>query len=90
MKLRKLKNKVNITGEIAGEPKMTNINGKSAVEVLINANGVITCYYYSDENVFKKYEVGSKIILIGHVEAKDDMIVPIIEEYKVKDKKGVR
>ena len=46
MRLRKLKNKVNIIGEIAGEPKMTNINGKSAVEVLINANGVITCYYY--------------------------------------------
>ena len=54
MRLRKLKNKVNIIGEIAEESKMTNINGKSAVELLVNANGVITCYYYSDENVFEK------------------------------------
>lgn len=88
MRLRKLKNKVNIIGEIAGESKMTTINGKSAVELLVNANGVITCYYYSDENIFEKYEIGSKIALIGHVEAKDDMIVPIIEEYKIK--KGAR
>lgn len=80
---KRLKNKVKLMGNLYSMPTKEIINGKSAYKITINTKGLVDCYIYSEGIEFSKCEVGTRIIIEGHLESSEGNPIVIIDLYRV-------
>lgn len=80
---KRLKNKVKLIGNLYSMPTKEIINGKSAYKITIDTKGLVDCYIYSEVIEFSKCEVGTRIIIEGHLESSEGNPIVIIDWYRV-------
>ena len=80
---KRLKNKVKLIGNLYNIPTKEIINGKSAYKITLDTKGLVDCYLYSDEKEFSKCDIGTRIIIQGHLESSEGNPIVIIDLYRV-------